>query len=105
MEKKKYIFRSLLNASGAFAYIALIALFFYNAQSIFGKTGDNPFLTPIFMLLLFVISASVVGFLVLGKPVQLYLDGRKKEAFALFFSTLGWLALFLFAVAAALASR
>jgi hypothetical protein len=47
------------------------------------------------MLLLFIISASVTGLLVLGKPIHLYLSGLKKEAFVLLFATTGWLVLFL----------
>lgn len=43
-------------------------------------------------LMLFVLSASVVVSLVAGKPLMLYLDGRKKEVVTL----LGYMILFLF---------
>jgi maltodextrin utilization protein YvdJ len=68
-----------------------------NASDFFGH--DDTFVTPIFVLLLFVISATVTSLLVLGKPVSLFLAGSKKEAFMLLFSTLVWLVVFLLTVA------
>lgn len=57
------------------------------------------------MLLLFVISATVTGFLILGKPITLYLDGAKKEAFRFLAMTVGWLAAFLVLVGILMAFR
>lgn len=37
--------------------------------------------------------------LVFGKPIYLYLEGLKKEAFALFVATLTWLIFFVIIVA------
>jgi len=48
----------------------------------------------VFMLLLFVISASVTGLLVLGKPIHLYLSGLKKESLTMLFANMGWLVVF-----------
>jgi len=45
---------------------------------------------PIIMLMLFVFSAALTGFLMLGKPIMWYFDGKKKEAWSLFFYTLGF---------------
>ncbi|MDP2656541.1 MAG: hypothetical protein Q8P11_03200 [bacterium] len=104
MKKYEYILKSLPNALGVFLYISAIAFFFANAQNIFGNEEDN-FLIPVFMLLLFVISASITGLLVLGKPIFLYLNGLKKEGFIMLFATLGWLIVFLFAVVAFLILR
>ena len=94
---------SLVNAIGVFIYVSAIAWLGFNSQALFGKS--NSFLAPLFMLLLFVVSASVTGLLVLGKPVYLYLNGLKKEAFIFFFATLAWLVLFLVAVVVALLLR
>ena len=44
---------------------------------------------PIAMLLLFVTSAAITGFLVFGKPAMLYIDGKKREAVSLLGYTLG----------------
>jgi hypothetical protein len=84
------------------AYIAALSLFFFNAQSIFGQKEDN-FLMPLLMLLLFVISAAITSFLVLGKPIRMYIDGAKREAVNLFFITLAWLFVFAVIVAVVLA--
>jgi len=59
---------------------------------------------PVAFLLLFVLSAAVVGALVLGKPALLYLDGEKKEALRTFFYTLGFLLLAVAIVVVYLAS-
>lgn len=73
-------------------YALLIALFFANAQYLFGDVKSA--LIPMAMLLLFVFSALVCGSLVLGRPLMWYLDGQKKEALKL----LGYTALVLFVV-------
>lgn len=79
-----------LNALGTALYIALVASLFFYAPHLFGNTKDTV-LIPIAMLLLFVVSASVTGSLVLGRPILWYLDGKKKEAVALFMATVGCL--------------
>lgn len=99
MNKLQNIKYSFLSATGVFIYVSAISWFFSNAKVIFGNTTEPNFLIPILMLLLFVISASITGLLVLGKPIHLYLSGHKKEAFTLLFSTLVWLVIFLLIVA------
>ena len=61
----------------------------FNAESIFGRMTD--FRGPLAMLLLFVFSAAVTASLVFGKPILLYLDNFKKEAFKLLLYTLAFL--------------
>jgi len=96
MKKSDYIWKSFVNAVGVFIYTAGVAWLLFNGKNVF----DSPptFLIPLFMLLLFMVSASVTGLLVLGKPIHLYLSGLKKEAFALLLATLAWLILFIAAV-------
>jgi len=96
MKQSKYILRSFINALGTTVYVILVALFMFNGENLFDKT-DN-FLMPVFMLLLFILSASITGLLVLGKPVLMYLDNLKKEAVTLLLATIGWLAIFLLIV-------
>ncbi|MGC9610716.1 MAG: hypothetical protein ABSE68_00625 [Minisyncoccia bacterium] len=91
MEKSKLVLRSFLNSLGATAYIALVAIFLSNAQNIFGAEEKKIFLIPLAMLLLFVLSASVVGALILGKPILLYLDGEKRAGVKLFLHSVAWL--------------
>lgn len=103
MKKTDYLLKGFMSAAGVFAYVSLVAWLGFNNQMLFGKQAN--FLGPLFMLLLFVISASITGLLVLGKPIHLYLSGFKKEAFVLLFTTLAWLAFFIVAVAIVLLLR
>ncbi len=103
MDKKNYLFKSLINAVGAFVYITCVAWLMFNSHGFIDQS--NSFLVPVFMLLLFVISAAITATLVLGKPMSLYLGGLKKEGFILLFCTLGWLIIFLLGTAAILISQ
>ena len=100
MKKSDFILKSLISAAGVFIYVSAVSWLLYNGQNIFGQSTN--FIVPLFMLLLFVISAAVTGLLVLGKPTHLYLNGFKKEAIVLLFGTLAWLILFLLVVIIAL---
>jgi len=84
--------RALLNAGGTAAYIILVASFMAFLQGSFADQEDTV-LTSISALLLFVCSAAITAFLVLGKPVMLYLDGKKKDAVTLLAYTIAALAL------------
>ena len=97
MKKTNYFLKSFISAGGVFAYVSFVSWFLSNAKNIFGP-AENTLVIPIFMMLLFVISATVTGLLVLGKPVSLFMSGLKKEAFILLFATIGWLLAFLLAV-------
>lgn len=84
-------------------YVLAVAWLLSNGERIFG--GQERLLVPIFMMTLLVVSATVTGLLVLGKPISLYLSGLKKEAFILLFSTIGWLIAFLLSVVAVLSIK
>ena len=94
MKKSQNIGRSFLHSAGVVVYVTCVSVFLGNAAKIFNNE-ENHFAIPVFMMLLLVISASVTGLLVLGKPVSLYLDGQKKEAWTFLFYTLAWLGVFL----------
>ena len=102
MKESQNIAQSFLHSAGVVVYITCVSAFLSNANKIFGNE-EHKFVIPIFMLLLLIISASITGLLVLGKPVSLYLDGQKKEAWTFLLYTLGWLAVFLVAVGVILA--
>lgn len=87
--KKLWMF-GFLDALGTIIYIALVATVMSNANRWFGGP-DIPILTPIAVLSLLVLSAAIVGALVLGRPVMRYLDGQKSEAVKLFLYTIAWL--------------
>ena len=85
-----------MHAAGVFVYVAAVAWLMFNAQGIFGE--QSGFLVPLFGLLLFIVSATITGLLVLGRPLQLYLDGLKTEAVTMLAATLAWLVAFLVGV-------
>jgi hypothetical protein len=86
---KKLLLHSFGHALLVIIYTSGVACIPFYGQRIF-KQKDTIF-TPVAVLLLFVVSAAIVGTLVLGRPVLLYLDGKKPEALKMFGYTLGWL--------------
>lgn len=76
----------IYNALAASAYISIIASILYYAPKAAGKIDDSVF-APIAFISLFTLSAAVMGYLFLGKPIQLYLSGKKKDAVNLFLKT------------------
>lgn len=82
--------RALINALATAAYVGVVGFFIANANTFFGK-HDKPF-TPVVVLLLLVLSASVTASLVFGQPAMWYVDGKKKQALQLLGATLGCLA-------------
>ena len=74
----KTIKRAFIDSFGTAVYIVLVVFFIFSLQ-IFSEKKDI-IIIPIAMLLLFVSSAAITGFLVFGKPIMLYIDGKKKEA-------------------------
>lgn len=85
--------RAMVNAVGTAVYILLVASFMFFLESRFADEPDT-LLAPVSALLLFVCSAAITGFLVVGKPAMLYVDGRKKESLLLLGYTLGMLIIF-----------
>lgn len=92
MGKLNFILRGFINSVGVLIYTTIVAWLLFNGERFFGKASN--FLMPLFLLLLFMVSATITGLLVLGRPIHLYLGGFKKEAIKLLFSTLAWLVLF-----------
>ena len=75
-----------VNALAATAYICIIVSIMVYGM---GHTSSpaNSVIIPIAMISLFTLSAAVMGYLFLYQPLQLYLDGKKKEAVDLFLQT------------------
>lgn len=96
--------RGVLNAFGVVIYVAVIALFFSNAQAMFGPQDPKGPFIPMMMLLLFVVSALITGSLVLWLPAKLLVDGKKAEAGTLLSVTGGTLVLFLAVIVVILAA-
>lgn len=89
---KKLVGWSLLHAVLAVAYIFCVVNLMNNGKKFFGEMSEI-FIGSI-MLTLLVISASVMGILIFGRPVMLYIDNKKKESVFMLFCTVGWLAVF-----------
>lgn len=89
MQQNNIPWYAMLHALGVLVYVASVALIMNSAEQIFGKM-DN-YWGPIAFLMLFVLSAAVVGSLVLARPIMLYLDGHKKTAVQLLMMSIGWL--------------
>lgn len=80
---------AVIDALGTATYIVAVATFLNHAQALFGNDEGKSWIIPVAMLSLLVFSVALIGFLMIGRPVLWYVDGRKKEAVALFFWTLG----------------
>lgn len=89
--KNKILKTAITNAVLTAGHVFLIASFFFHVEQIFGSDKPDTVLAPMMMLLLFVSSAGLTGWLVFGRPVMWYLDGHKSEAVRLLGQTLGWL--------------
>ena len=73
-----------LNSIYAEAYIIiLVSLISYVGKE---NSPDN-FFSPVAALSLFVLSAALMGYLFLGEPLQLFLDGEKKQSVSFFMKT------------------
>jgi len=75
-----------INAGAAILYIILVAtVMFYGTEH---AKPVNSVIVPVFVISLFSLSAAVMGYIFLFQPVQLYLDGKKKEATSLLVNTI-----------------
>ena len=101
MKSSKPTWHSLGHAILILAYTCLVALVMSHGNNWFGQ-NDTAW-TPVAVLMLFVLSAAITGTLVLGRPILLYLDGKKTEALKFFGYTVGWLFLLTILVFAVLA--
>jgi heme O synthase-like polyprenyltransferase len=88
----KFIKSSLRNSLATAAYVVIVVLIIHNAEKVFGTMRN--IVGPIAFLLLFVTSAAITGFLVLGQPIMLYFDNQRSEAVKLFIYTVAWLFVF-----------
>lgn len=94
--KKEIIKYSLCNAITGALYVALVATFIANGDVLFGKMNGS--FAAMGFLMLFVLSAAIMGMLIFGRPLMWYLDGKKKESVLLSLYTIGFLAIITFVV-------
>lgn len=83
----------IINALGASGYIILIVSimqFIMQTQ----KNKPDTILAPITFLSVLTLSVTVMGYLFFYQPLQLFMEGKKKEAVNLFVKTIGVFAAF-----------
>lgn len=97
--------QSLPYSAGAVLYVAVVATVMRNAERLFSDGKPDSALAPIGMLLLLVVSAATMGMLVFGKPLMLYIDGKKREGVMMAVCTIGQLAAITILLFVVLASR
>lgn len=91
MKDRKLILQSFASALGVLIYVLIVTQILQNVQSWFVKNASNAILGPVAILMLFTLSAAVVGGLILGKPIYLFFSGQKQESVKMFLYTVGWL--------------
>lgn len=77
-----------INALAAALYIVFVASFMFYGLRLRGEKEDT-ILAPIAVISLLTLSVAMMGYLFLLEPIQLYLNGKKKEAVNFFLKTLG----------------
>ncbi|MDH4358660.1 MAG: hypothetical protein OEV37_01765 [Candidatus Berkelbacteria bacterium] len=92
----KNVRTAIINSLGVLIYVAIVSTVMTYAEKIFGKM--NTIVGAVGFLMLFTLSAGVVGSLIIGKPIMLYIDNKKKEAVSLLVWTLVFLAIITIAV-------
>jgi hypothetical protein len=80
------------NTALAAVYIFLVSQIMQHGDEWFGK--EDKFLTPFVVLLLFSLSASVVGGLMMGQAIILVIEGKRTEGIRAAVYSVGWLALY-----------
>src|SRR3989344_9684817 len=78
----------IINATSASAYILLVAsVINFVSQAHMNK--PDTFFAPVAFLSLLTLSAAIMAFLFFYQPLQLFIEGKKKEAVNLFVQTVG----------------
>jgi len=78
----------IINALSASAYIIVgVTVMTFVTQPL--KNKPDTFFAPIVFLSLLTLSVAVMAFLFFYHPVQLLIEGKKKQAFNLFVQTIG----------------
>lgn len=83
----------IINALSASAYITVIV----TVISFISQTQRNKpdtFFAPVVFLSLLTLSVATMGYLFFYQPLQLFIEGKKKEAVNLFIKTVGVFAVF-----------
>ena len=85
--------KPFLHALAAALYIVAIVLIAERVGNAL-KNQPDTIVIPMTMLSLFVLSAAIMGYLFLSEPLQLLIEGKKREAIAFFAKIVGFFACF-----------
>ncbi len=91
---KKILIRTLLSTFLAAVYIFLVSQLMANGEKLFGDA--NGAIGPFVVLLLFSLSAAVVGGLVFGESVLLLIKGKYSQGIISAVYSVAWLGLYTF---------
>ena len=89
---KKLLTKTFRNTIFAAMYIFLVSQLMLNGEKLFGNMNNN--IGPFVVLLLFSLSAAVVGGLVFGESVILFFDNKKNESIKAAIYSVGWLGIY-----------
>ena len=89
MDNSKLLFHGLLFSLGVIVYIVPVSVIMRHGETIFGKMQH--FWGPVGFLMLFTLSAAIVGLLVFGRPAYLFFNGLKRESVKQASYTIGFL--------------
>lgn len=98
---QKLALTTLRNVILAGAYIFGVSQFLFHGENLF-KGVEHTSLMPFMMLLIFVTSAAIVGGLVFGQAVWLFLGNKKTDSVKSAAYSVGWLFLLTILVVAGL---
>ena len=87
---KKLLLKTFRNTSFAAIYIFLVSQLMQNGDKLFGEK-TNPAIAGVVILLLFCLSAAIVGGLVFGESVIQLIDNKKREAILAAIYSVAWL--------------
>jgi hypothetical protein len=86
---KDLLLKTFRNTTGAVVYVFLVSQIMQNGNVLFGK--KDTMLTPFVVLLLFSLSAAVMGSLVFGPAVMAFFEGKKSESIKAAVYSISWL--------------
>lgn len=90
---KKILQKTFRNTIIAAIYIFLVSQIMQNGDKLFGKM-ENSIFAPFVFLLLFSLSAAIVGGLVFGQSVILFFDNKKSESIKAAIYSICWMAIY-----------
>jgi len=90
---KQLLFRTFRNTLFAALYILIVSQIMLNGNEWFGNLNDT-IIGPFVFLMLFCLSAAVVGGAVFGESLYLFFDNRKTAAIKAAIYSVGWLGIY-----------